>query len=216
MKGKDFGQFLEAFSEMLAEIGPVGLAQAWRELLPIFNAQPLMDLKDICKIIAQIDPATVARQADLQSLVSLMWSLKRCLGDNAKKAFIDDLTLFANALGPFGQFRVADLTRVIVQRMMEPATAPARRPGGPTADLIKHYMSDLESALGDDARFSEIFKQLKNDRDMKAPLVKQLAKEFAGASEKTKESALYRILARHESLVGTGARAKATGGRTAA
>jgi hypothetical protein len=70
--------------------------------------------------------------------------------------------------------------------------------------------------LGNDTRFTEVFERLKNDKNLKAPQVKQLAKEFANASGKTKDDALFRILARHQKLMGTEARAKATGGRTAA
>ncbi len=216
MKAKDFGQFLEAFAEMLAEAGSVGQARAWRELMPIFKAKPLADIKDICKLMAQIDSAKHAGGFDIQNVITLMRSLKRCLGDNAKKAFIDDLTRLANALGPFSRFPIADFTNAMVVSLTRPMTTQAYQVNEPPIDLIKSYLRDLEDALRDEVKFPELFKKLKNDRDMKAPQVKQLAKEFAAASEKTKESALDRILARHESLVGVGARAKATGGRTAA
>ena len=216
MKAKDFGQFLEAFADMLADAGSISQARAWRELLPIFKAKPSSDMKDICKAMARIDSATHTGGLDIQDVIALIRSLKRCLGDHAKKAFMDDLTLLADALGPFARFPIADFTNAMVASLTEPITTRAHPPNEPRTDLIKRYLRDLEDALGDEARFLELFKKLKNDREMKAPQVKQLAKEFAAASEKTKENALDRILARHESLVGTGARAKATGGRTAA
>jgi hypothetical protein len=216
MKAKDFGQFIDAFAELLGEAGSAGSARAWRELLPIFTINPSIELKDICKIIDKIDPATITPGADIQNLVSLIGLLKRCLGDNVKATFTKDLTLLATALGRFGQAQIPQFTEVLVQRIAEPTAAPAAQPNGPLTDLIQRYLTDLKSAVGDDGRFTELFKKLKSDPNMKAPQVRQLAKEFTGAVEKTKGGALSRILARHESLMGLEARAKATGGRTAA
>jgi len=216
MKAKDFGQFLEAFADMLADAGSIGQARAWRELLPIFKANPSASVKDICKAMAGINSAATNGGIEIQNVITLIRSLKRCLRDNAKKALFDDLTLLADALGPFARFAIEDFANAMVVSLTAPMTTRGHRSSEPCPDLIKSYLRDLEDALGDEARFSELFKKLKKDRDMTAPQVKQLAKEFADASESTKENALYRILARHESLVGAGARAKATGGRTAA
>ncbi|SRR5258708_6833282 len=215
MKAKDFGLFLEAFADMLGDAGSIGQAQAWRELLPIFKAKPSAGMKEICEAMARVDPTTPTGGVEIQNIITLMRSLKRCLGDNAKKALIDDLNLLADALSPFAQFSIADFTNATVASLT-PATTLAHRSSEPHHDLVKRYLRDLEDALGNEAAFPELFNKLKKDRDMTAPQVKQLAKEFADASERTKANALDRILARHESLVGAGARAKATGGRTAA
>jgi len=79
---------------------------------------------------------------------------------------------------------------------------------------IETYVQELEAALHDNARFTEIFNRV--DKELKLPAAKKVAAAFAKGKAKTKGEALDLIWGRHASLLGTAARARATGGRTAA
>jgi hypothetical protein len=221
MKAKDFGLFLEAFADV------VGAQASPKELLPIFAANPVMDVKAICKLTENVNPGGMTPGGNLQSLLTSLKAMRRCLGDNVKKALADDLVLFTTTLDRFKHVKVAEFAAAVIEQMNSAASPNAKKqkaaprqtaqePAVPPAELVKTYLSALEEALGNDTRFTEVFERLKNDKNLKAPQVKQLAKEFANASGKTKDDALFRILARHQKLMGTEARAKATGGRTAA
>lgn len=73
--------------------------------------------------------------------------------------------------------------------------------------------SELKDALGDDDKFKRLYEQVKN---LPKAEVLRLSKEFSGASSSSKSDALFRIWHRHDSLMTLAARARATGGRTAA
>ena len=139
--------------------------------------------------------------------------LKQCLGENAKKPLLNDLTTFARALDPFAGIAVADLVDATAMKIAAGSSPPVPEP---SSDLINNYLLGLDAALSDDAKFREVFDNLKRGPAMKAPQVKQLAKSFAAASGSSKTTALDHIWGRHESLLSSGARAKATGGRPAA
>jgi hypothetical protein len=96
------------------------------------------------------------------------------------------------------------------------ADAAVARLSWTSADLVAHYLRRLEKSLGDESAFLEVFNSLKKDTAIKAAEAKQLARAFAKASAKSKDDALDRIWSRHASLIGVGARARATGGRTSA
>jgi hypothetical protein len=123
--------------------------------------------------------------------------------------------------------KVTEFAAAVIEQMNHAAEPKAKKktatprqtvqePAVPPAELVKKYLSALQEALGNDARFAEVYERLKKDKNMKAPQVKQLSKEFANTAGSTKDDALFRIQARHQKLMGTEARAKATGGRTAA
>jgi hypothetical protein len=183
----------------------------------LFEAKPSATVKEICKVIDGVRlSATDSDDVDIDEVVTSIELLKRCLGENAKKPFVNDLTVLARTLAPFAGVSIADFTGATVMRLAEAAATPDGQAAGQAGDLVKSYLRNLEVALGDDEKFREVFDRLKRDPAMKAAEVKQLAKIFAGAAEKTKGAALDRIWARHELLIGAGVRAKATSGRTAA
>jgi hypothetical protein len=211
MKAKDFGLFLEAFADV------VGAQASPKELLPIFAANPVMDVKAICKLTETLNPGGMTPGGNLQSLLTSLKAMRRCLGDNVKKALADDLVLFTTTLDRFKHVKVAEFAAAVIEQMNGAAAPKAKKePAAPSAELVKKYLSALEEALGNDARFTEVYERLKKDKNMKAPQVKQLSKEFTNTAGNSKDDALFRIQARHQNLMGTEARAKATGGRTAA
>jgi len=214
MKAKNFGQFLEAFADILGQAGAVEQAGAWRSLSRIFQAMPSAKVSDVCKLLAGIDIAPRTGGASVQDVVALIPSLLRCLGDSAKKALVDDIKLLADALAPFANCPVLVFAEAAVARLSQPTTVTPRPPADPGTDVIEQYLRDLESALRDSARFTEVFNKLK--KEIKAPAAKRIALEFTKGKARTKRDALSLIWGRHASLVGTAARAKATGGRTAA
>jgi hypothetical protein len=211
--GAEFGQFIEAFADMLTAAGAIGQASTWRALAPVFRIKPSASVKELCKVMSGASASAGTDDTCIKNVVTSIDLLKRCIGENAKKALLNDLTTLAGALSPFEGVTVADFVDATTAKI-EAALSP--QVPAPSGDLINSYLLALEAALGDDAKFREVFDKLKRDPAMKAPQAKQLAKSFAGAAGNSKTGALDNIWARHESLIGAGARAKATGGRTAA
>lgn len=78
-----------------------------------------------------------------------------------------------------------------------------------------NWKQHLEDNLGDDAGFATAFDALKQ-ADMSLAELKQISKEFYGATARSKAQAYRQILSRHQNLMDLRARAQANGGRAAA
>jgi len=199
MKAKEFAAFLSAFAEMLGEAGASPQSEAWHALARIFATKPSAQVSDVCEVLGTIKSPGGTGGPTLQSAIALAPSMRRCIG-LAKKALGDDISRLAEALRPFGYLRAAAFADAAVARL--------------SPWSIETYVQELEAALHDSARFTEIFNRV--DKELKLPAAKKVAMAFAKGKAKSKGDALDLIWGRHASLLGTAARARATGGRTAA
>jgi len=215
MKAKDFGKFLSAFANLLADAGATESARMWRVLLPMFEVRPSASVKDVCNVITQIDGGGQVGAPTVQDLVRMLSAMEQCFSQSAKKEFVDDFKRFGDSLCAISKTPLVDLADGAVNRLETLTSGSARKPAMPTAD-IQDYLRRLEESLDSRERFVEIFDILKNDKSVKAPDAKRLAREFTKQSAKSKTDALSRIWERHASLIEAGAKAKTTGGRTAA
>jgi uncharacterized protein YktA (UPF0223 family) len=206
MKAKDFGKFVGSLAEVLGAAGATEQAGAWHSILRIFQAKPSSKVSDVCQILSDIDVNRGNQGMMVEKVIAFMPPLRRCLSESAKnKALMDDLELFGAVLAPYAGFPISNFADAAVARL-----------SWTSADLVAHYLRRLEESLRNESAFLEVFNKLKKDTAVKAAEAKQLARAFAKASGRSKEEALDRIWSRHASLIGVGARAKATGGRTAA
>jgi hypothetical protein len=199
MKAKEFAAFLNAFAEMLGEAGASPQSEAWRALARIFEATPSAQVSDVCKVLGTIKSPGGTGGPTLQSAIALAPSMRRCIG-LARKTLGEDISRLAEALRPFGYLRATAFADVAVARLLPWST--------------ETYVQELEAALHDSARFTEIFNRV--DKELKLPAAQKIALAFAKGKAKSKGDALDLIWGRHASLLGTATRARATGGRTAA
>jgi hypothetical protein len=83
---------------------------------------------------------------------------------------------------------------------------------------IAEYVSRLEAALGDEGSFVPIIEELRKSREVTTPDLVEIASKFVApmAASSTKQSALERILKRHQNLMSFKRKQKAVGGRSAA
>jgi hypothetical protein len=199
MKAKEFAAFLNAFAEMLGEAGASPQSEAWQALARIFEAKPSAQVSDVCEVLGTIQSPGGTGDPILQSAIALAPSMRGCIG-LAKKTLGDDISRLAEALRPFGYLRATAFADAAVARL--------------SPWSIDTYVRELEAALHDSPRFTEIFNRV--DKELKLPAAKKVALAFAKGKAKSKGDALDLIWGRHASLLGTAARARATGGRTAA
>jgi hypothetical protein len=199
MKAKEFAAFLSAFAEMLGEADAAPQSEAWHAVARIFAAKPAAQVSDVCELLGTIKSPGGTGGPTLQSAIALAPSMRRCIS-LAKKTLGEDISRLAEALRPFGYLRATAFADAAVARLSPWST--------------ETYVQELEAALHDNARFTEIFNRV--DKELKLPAAKKVAAAFAKGKAKTKGEALDLIWGRHASLLGTAARARATGGRTAA
>lgn len=218
MKSQDFAVFLEAFSEFLDAAGTFHHSRPWRALVALFNVKPSSKVGDICKAMVSVDVAVNGGGPFVQDLVQLAPAAVKFLTPYAKKQLLDDLKQVAETLSPYSGFPVENFVEAAVLRLSQPPARPvrARAPVAINLEAVHKYLVLLEAAFRDEQRFPEVFQALTKDKAIKKDEARQLAHDFAGATANSKGDALNQIWARHETLIGMRARAKATGERTAA
>lgn len=213
MKAKDFAQFLNQFSKVMAGQGSSSPG-VWNELAKIFEIKPTATVAAICK---HLEAATPAAGRGIGNLVDGMRDLKVLLTGHAKKALIDDLTRVTNALSQHRNSSVEELCSTVRTFLQASKSKPTRsRKAVLNTEAVGKYLRQLETALGDEAGFVEVYDALKSDKMIRAPEAKHLAREFAREGATSKDKALKLIWGRHASLMQARAKGAATAGRTAA
>lgn len=213
MKAKDFAQFLNEFSEVLSAQGGHG-SGAWNELANIFEIRPTASVADVCK---QFEAAAPSAGGGIGNLIDGMRGLRTLLSSHAKKALIDDLARVVDALSPHRNSSIEELSSAVRTALESPKSKPAKSQKAElNAELVGRYLRQLETALGDEAGFVEVFEAIKKDKAIKAPEAKHLAREFAKGAATSKDKALKLIWGRHASLMQARAKGAASAGRTAA
>lgn len=213
MKAKQFGQFIDAFSEMLDRADAAAQANAWRTVASMFRAKPSASVNDVCKAITQLGQSVSHGSGDTKALIEIWPSMKQHFSTCAKKPFIDDLKTLIESLTPFSEASLIELSEKVCAKL---SPSVVTQQPNVSIDIVPTYLQRLEATLGDEKAFSEVYSSLKGDSRVKAADAKKLAREFTKRAASSKIDALERIWDRHASLMGAGARAKATGGRTAA
>src|SRR5262245_44024692 len=101
MKAKQFGQFIEIFSDVLDQAGAPAQARAWRAAASMFRTKPSANVKDVCKVISKVGRSIGPGSVDIETLIEIWPSMKRHLCSCAKKPFVDDLEALIESLAPF-------------------------------------------------------------------------------------------------------------------
>lgn len=218
MKSNDFKDFIALFAQMLREAGADDQADGWATLAHVFGVKPTANVADICKVLSSVERVNDGSGSKLAHLVRLIPAIENCFAKYSKKALFDDLKRVAIAIAPFSDVSVQAYAQAAIARLQEPPKSKPgkQQPAMPATELVEAYLQRLQSALGDEARFPEVFDSLKKDKAIKVTEAKLLARAFADLNAKSKGDALELIWLRHDSALGARARARATGGRTAA
>jgi hypothetical protein len=205
MKAKLFNEFLLALTDLFASAGINNQSAAWLAITPIFDVSG--SVKDVCKRLCDLTPSTTGEGPRVSDLILAFPALGKILRQTAKQQTIADFNLFTASVTPFASRGIHDLVNAMTKRS---GTA------GNISEIVDEHLKRLESTLADEVAFLAAFNALKGDKLLKAPDVKQLGRAFTKQGSKSKADALQRIWDRHASLLAAGARAKATGDRTAA
>jgi hypothetical protein len=197
MKAADFARFLRAAGDLTHDAGMAAVATS-------FEARPAATVAATVKTLPVGEP-TLWRAPEV--LVASLESLRPLAEAIGKAGVVKDIDAFIAALrrGPSGPARLRAASRT--RKPSVPAASPER---------VAAYLRELTDALHDRSRFAEAFQRLSDDPSMGASEMKVIARDFARAPSKSRADALKRIFARHQNATGMDAKAKATGGRTAA
>jgi len=216
MKCRDFSAVLSTFADLLDAAGaPVARDQIVM-FAAVFDAHPTSSVSDLAKRIGALRGTGSAGSPNLGDVARLLSALKSVLNKTAKATVLTDL----NAIEKFLHDRASMELGAFVQMATEAAAPPrpTRNRAAPVVrdDLVAHYKEKLEAALGDEEKFSAVYNDLRANTAVGRPEIIALAKQMTGSGARTEEAALKKIWNRHQSLVVFKAKARATGGRSAA
>lgn len=217
MKSQDFASFATDVAAVLNDNGAAEGADAWRLLASMFIVKPNAKVAEICGLISP-DVLSSPGGVRVESIVRSIPGLLKLLGPKPQKGLAETLRAIESVLLPHKSGGLAPLVEQVSAKL---AASLVRRPpaggrGALNADVVERHVASLEQSYRDEAAFKLAYSALTNDKAVKIPELKAIAKNFSGGTAKTKEQALKSIWRRHEVILIDRAKAAATGGRTAA
>jgi hypothetical protein len=217
MKSDKFATFLRATVHLLDGVGRSDAAAAWDALMPAFTAKADANVLDVCGHIGRAATGDTNGH-DVQLVLSTLPAISAYQNN---KPLGTDLQALANALASHVQGNlstvVADAIAAIhTPKPVKQAKAKSAAKPAASAETLADYDSRLRSSLGIEPQFRAVLAEVKNDKTISSAQASELALAIAGIPAKTKAKAWEAISARHATLAGGRARAKADGNRTAA
>ena len=182
----------------------------------VFDAHPASSVADLAKRIAALCVAGPAGNPNLDDVARLLSALKSCLDKTAKSAVLTDISAVEKLLRDRASMQIGAFVRMATEAAAPHRSTSKRDAPAVRDDLVVHYQEKLEAALGDEEKFAIVYNDLRANTAVAKPEIIALARQMTGSRAHAKDAALKKIWARHQSLMVFKAKARATGGRSAA
>lgn len=216
MKARDFGMVLTNYAEILSVAGGNAEKESVAALADFFVNNDEATVANVLKRLSSIPVVSGSQSSpslgDVAGLISPLEGLLRV----AAKAGV---TTDAQSVLAFLRGRPSEDLRSFLLEASEHAATRDKGPqrkSGIREELVRQYQQELEASLASQEGFSAVFKMLASTNSLSSAEIRVLSKQFTGVSSPSKARALKKIWSRHQSLMTHQAKAKATGGRSAA
>ena len=216
MKCRDFSAVLRTFASVLdVACAPVARDQIVM-FAGVFDAHPTSSVSDLAKRIASLPESGPAGSPNLGDVARTLSALKSFVNKITKTSVLTDLDAVEKLLRDRASMEIGAFVRMTTEAAA--TRRPTRKRDTPKVrdDLVVHYKEKLEAALGDEEKFSAVYNDLRANTAVGKPEIIALAKQMTGSGARAEDAALKKIWNRHQSLVVFKAKARATGGRSAA
>jgi len=211
MKSQKLADFLSSAAHLLDELGRPDDKAACEVLARAFQAKPDAEAKLVC---SHIERAIAPGEHD--GRMALLLETLPPLGRFIDAASLSkDLSHVSRALAAHSSGSLDVIVATAITSLLAPPPAKKTKPAA-SAEALADYEQRLRSALGTEPLFHAVLAEVKKDSTVTPAQASALALAIAGIPVKTKPKAWEAISARHATLVGGRARAKAEGNRTAA
>ena len=219
MKAKDFAEVLSAYIDFLGLIDSLAAPSARTSLTALRDIFANAQTATVAALIKQLsmvqaNGGAARGSANLGEIAKLLSPLRRLDAPAAKPAVLKDLDIVTAFLAARSTADLASLTGKPISASV--IRRAAQVPDLVRDDLVEQYRQQLDANLSSPDGFARVFGGLEStDTLLKAELI-ALAKRFSGVSARSKGDALKKIWNRHQRLMASQAKARATGGRSAA
>jgi len=216
VKARDFGFILSAYAKILGISERNTAGESVTTFASIFANSGEATVANVLKRLAgfPVDSVSLGNPS-LGDIAGLISPLEELLRPAAKAGVVKD----AQSVLAFLRERSSADLRSFLLKASEPAAAKgkARQPKTPIREeLVQKYQQELEANLASQEGFAAVFNILESTDILSNAEIVAISKRFAGVSSRSKVNALKKIWGRHQSLMTQQAKARATGGRSAA
>lgn len=211
MKCSDLAKMVEQMRRLLeatsANTRPV------ETLRDVVSVAPEMTVLQFCKKISGLDISqSESSSFQLREAADFAEHLVAALSNIGKAGLLKDLDQLSITLRKKSHVDKDDLIDAFKAAAIK-KTASKKKVANEA--VVQKYLSALETALGDDVGFNQVFRTLEQDPMVKSSEAISLAKQFAFATVKSRAAALKKISSRHQALMTSRAKSSATAGRIA-
>jgi hypothetical protein len=215
MRCRDFGSILRAFADVLDAAGAFVARDQVVAFAAVFDASPTSSVSDLAKRLTAVRGDASTGSPSLGDVARLLSFLKGFLDKVAKGAVLADINAIERLLRDRASVELGAFVRMATEAAPGGASRKRNVPKVQD-DLVCRYREKLEAALGDEEKFSTVYNDLRANAAVGKPEIMALAEQMTGSGGRGKDAALKKIWSRHQSLVVFKAKARATGGRSAA
>jgi len=217
MKSEALQMWLKRHAEVLAVAGAHEAAADLSAFAAIFGLRPKATVGAVLKALQSVDYSGVTGAGNTDKLSAILGLMVKSVEGIAKAGDAKGLELVSEFVSSHRTLPLEPFVARLTDTLKSPPPTKKSKTAAPSlCDAgIRNYVSRLETALGDDPGFKEVYSELTSDERVKAADAKKIAKSFAGKAGSSKADALGRIYARHSALMSARPKADAIGGRLA-
>jgi uncharacterized protein YciW len=216
MRCRDFSAVLRTFADVLGAAGALVAQNQIAMFAAVFDAHALSSVSDLARRLTALRENESAGSPNLGDVARLLSALKSFLDKIAKTAVLADINAIEKLLHNRSSMELLAFVRMATEAAVSHRPTRTRAAPAVRDDLVVHYKEKLEAALGDEEKFSAVYDDLRANTAIGKPEILALAKQMTGSGVRAEDAALKKIWNRHRSLVVFKAKARATGGRSAA
>jgi hypothetical protein len=222
MKSGNFGLLLRAFAEALDAAGAPDGGNQIVILASLFDIEPQKNVSEVLKRLKPVECSLSSRRPSAGETARLLPSIRQLFEIAKSRRAAADVEAVETLLRDHASIELSVFIRASAELLTRKSnrTKAGSRGKAPTLplreDLVSDYQQRLEAALGDKDRFTADYEELCSNAAMGKDELVALAKRMTGAGSRSKDTALKKIWGRHQSLLASIAKSKATSGRSAA
>jgi hypothetical protein len=195
---------LSRYADALEASSASTTASRLRVFIGAFDFSESATVADFADLCTKVEFSTSGDSPLLKELTPTMEGLLQLLRGVAKPGLLADLELLLAVAREQGDIPIVGFASVIRQHVVSASKGRPKKGAAPmNQKLVESYLKRLEAALGNDAAFGPLFRDLEADKCVTKLEAVELATRFMGPTplSTSRPKALQRVLQRHQKIM---------------
>jgi len=175
--------------------------RAFAEALQPVRSESISRFADVCSRLSLPHSSDPERLGELAPLIE---ALVQLLEEVGKPEIVGDLRRLLAVIRERGDISIGGFATAVRKHVASASKGQPRKGAAPMdRSLVDGYLKRLEAALGDDAAFRDLFREIDGDKRVTRVEAVELASRFLGPTPPatSRPKALQRLLHRHQKLM---------------